>query len=105
MLINQSQTVQIAKLLKISIKETPQGLRILKDGLGVGSKYDVDVNVKEVHAFPEELHRPPPVIFKTRKETFDVLNRLVRYAAQTILIRGKWGGCYCRNEIKAILKP
>jgi hypothetical protein len=104
MLLNQNQTLQIAKLLKLSVKQLPEGYRILKDGLGVGSKYDVDVNAKEIHAFPEELHGIPPVIFKTKKEVFDVLSRLVRYAAQTILIRGKWGGCYLKEEIKTILK-
>lgn len=102
--LTNDQIVKIARLLKLSVKELPQGYRILKDGYGVGSKYDVDVNAKEVHSFPEELHGNPPVIFKTKKEAFRVLVELVRYAAQTLRIRGRWGGEFCQEEIKHILK-
>jgi hypothetical protein len=88
-----------------------QGFRIKKDNLGIGSKYDVDVIGKErkkegeVHSFPEELHGDPPVIFVSKEQTMDVLKRLIRYAAQTILARGQWGGCFCKEEVRAILRP
>jgi hypothetical protein len=105
--VKQGELMQykIQKLTDHTFKfEVTEGFRILKDTLGVGSKYDVDVNKGEVHHFPVELHDDPPVVFFSQEKAFDVLVRLVRYATQTILVRGKWGGHFCKTEIKTILK-
>lgn len=81
-----------------------EGYTIQKDGYALGTKYDVGVNAKESISFPEDFYDYPPIVFFSKEKAFHVLRKVVRYAAQIILTRGKWGGVYCKNEIKQITK-
>lgn len=80
------------------------GYRIMKDGLPVGAKYNVDVNKKESLSFPKELlEGPPHSIFFSKERCFEVFRKLIRYAAQIVLIRGSWGGYSNKDKIKTII--